>query len=142
MIELIHVDKIYPNGFQALNDVNLKIKDGEFVSIIGLSGAGKSTLARCINRLNDIQKGQILIDGVDIASLKGKALREERRNIGMIFQSFNLVKRSSVYKNVLAGRVGYHSTFETVFGLTVECISEEEYREVTGQEDVPTYLLA
>lgn len=117
MIELIHVDKIYPNGFQALNDVNLKIEDGEFVSIIGLSGAGKSTLVRCINRLNDIQKGQILIDGVDIASLKGKALREERRNIGMIFQSFNLVKRSSVYKNVLAGRVGYHSTFETVFGI-------------------------
>ena len=117
MIELIHVDKIYPNGFQALNDVNLKIEDGEFVSIIGLSGAGKSTLVRCINRLNDIQKGQILIDGVDIASLKGKALREERRNIGMIFQSFNLVKRSSVYKNVLAGRVGYHSTFETIFGI-------------------------
>ena len=117
MIELIHVDKIYPNGFQALNDVNLKIEDGEFVSIIGLSGAGKSTLVRCINRLNDIQKGQILIDGVDIASLKGKALREERRNIGMIFQSFNLVKRSNVYKNVLAGRVGYHSTFETVFGI-------------------------
>ena len=117
MIELIHVDKIYPNGFQALNDVNLKIEDGEFVSIIGLSGAGKSTLVRCINRLNDIQAGQILIDGVDIASLKGKALREERRNIGMIFQSFNLVKRSSVYKNVLAGRVGYHSTFETIFGI-------------------------
>ncbi|MBQ2070220.1 MAG: phosphonate ABC transporter ATP-binding protein [Bacilli bacterium] len=117
MIELIHVDKIYPNGFQALNDVNLKIEDGEFVSIIGLSGAGKSTLVRCINRLNDVQAGQILIDGVDIASLKGKALREERRNIGMIFQSFNLVKRSSVYKNVLAGRVGYHSTFETIFGI-------------------------
>lgn len=117
MIELKDVDKIYPNGFKALSGVNLTIRDGEFVSIIGLSGAGKSTLVRCINRLNDVQRGQILIDGVDIASLKGGALREERRNIGMIFQSFNLVKRSSVYKNVLAGRVGYHSTFETVFGI-------------------------
>lgn len=117
MIELIHVDKVYPNGYQALSDINLKINDGEFVSIIGLSGAGKSTLIRCINRMHDIQGGQILVDGVDISKLKGKALREERRNIGMIFQSFNLVKRSTVYKNVLAGRVGYHNDFETFFGV-------------------------
>jgi phosphonate transport system ATP-binding protein len=100
-----------------LDDVNLTVQDGEFVSIIGLSGAGKSTLIRCINRMHDIQEGQILIDGVDISKLRGKALREERRNIGMIFQSFNLVKRSSVYKNVLAGRVGYHSTWGTLFGV-------------------------
>jgi phosphonate transport system ATP-binding protein len=117
MIELKHVDKIYPNGYQALKDINLTIHDGEFVSIIGLSGAGKSTLIRCINRMHDIQGGQILVDGVDISKLKGKSLREERRNIGMIFQSFNLVKRASVYKNVLAGRVGYHNTFETIFGI-------------------------
>jgi phosphonate transport system ATP-binding protein len=117
MIELSHVDKVYPNGYKALSDVNLKINDGEFVSIIGLSGAGKSTLIRCINRMHDIQKGQILLDGVDISQLKGKALRLERRNIGMIFQSFNLVRRSTVYKNVLAGRVGYHSTIETILGI-------------------------
>lgn len=117
MIELKNVTKIYPNGFKALSDVNLTVQDGEFVSIIGLSGAGKSTLIRCINKMHDIQKGQILIDGVDISSLKGKALSEERRSIGMIFQSFNLVKRSSVYQNVLAGRVGYHNTFETLFGI-------------------------
>jgi phosphonate transport system ATP-binding protein len=90
MIELKHVDKIYPNGYKALSDINLTVKDGEFVSIIGLSGAGKSTLIRCINRMHDIQAGQILVDGVDISRLKGKALRAERRNIGMIFQSFNL----------------------------------------------------
>jgi len=117
MIEIKHVGKTYPNGYKALSDVNLMIQDGEFVSIIGLSGAGKSTLIRCLNRMHDIQHGQILIDGVDISKLKGKALREERRNIGMIFQSFNLVRRSTVFKNVLAGRVGYHNTFETVFGL-------------------------
>jgi phosphonate transport system ATP-binding protein len=117
MIELKHVDKVYPNGYKALSDVNLTIKDGEFVSIIGLSGAGKSTLIRCINRMHDIQAGEILVDGVDVSKLKGKALRLARRNIGMIFQSFNLVKRSTVYKNVLAGRVGYHNTFETLFGI-------------------------
>ncbi len=117
MIEIKNVDKVYPNGFKALNNVNLTIKDGEFVSIIGLSGAGKSTLIRCINRMHDISGGEILIDGVDISSLKGRELRSARKDIGMIFQSFNLVKRSSVYKNVLAGRVGYHNTFETLLGI-------------------------
>lgn len=117
MIEIKHVDKVYPNGFKALNDVNLTIQDGEFVSIIGLSGAGKSTLIRCINRMHDISGGEILIDGTDISSLRGKKLRSARKDIGMIFQSFNLVKRSTVYKNVLAGRVGYHNTFETLFGI-------------------------
>lgn len=117
MLELVGVDKIYPNGYQALSNVNLKVEDGEFISIIGLSGAGKSTLIRCINKMHDIQNGQVLIDGVDISKLKGKALREQRRNIGMIFQSFNLVRRSSVYKNVLSGRVGYHNTIETIFGI-------------------------
>lgn len=117
MIELKNVDKIYSNGYKALSQVNLTIKDGEFISIIGLSGAGKSTLIRCINKMHDIQNGEVLIDGVDISKLKGKALREQRRNIGMIFQSFNLVRRSSVYKNVLSGRVGYHNTFETLFGI-------------------------
>ncbi len=117
MLELKNVDKVYPNGFKALNNVSLEVKDGEFISIIGLSGAGKSTLIRCINRMHDIQGGEILIDGVDISKLKGKALRQQRRSIGMIFQSFNLVRRSSVYKNVLGGRVGYHNTFETIFGI-------------------------
>lgn len=117
MIEIKHVDKVYPNGFKALSDVNLTIHDGEFVSIIGLSGAGKSTLIRCINRMHDISGGEILIDGVDISSLKGKKLRSARKDIGMIFQSFNLVKRSTVFKNVLAGRVGYHNTFETLFNI-------------------------
>lgn len=117
MIEIKHVDKVYPNGFKALSDVNLTIKDGEFVSIIGLSGAGKSTLIRCINRMHDISGGEILVDGVDISSLKGKKLRSARKEIGMIFQSFNLVKRSTVFKNVLAGRVGYHNTFETLFNI-------------------------
>ena len=124
MIVFEHVDKVYPNGYKALKDINLTINDGDFVAIIGLSGAGKSTLLRTINKMHDIQSGKLIVNGQDISSAKGKQLRFIRKNIGMIFQSFNLVKRSSVYKNVLSGRVGYHSFFETLFGI----YSEKEKR--------------
>lgn len=117
MIKFINVDKIYPNGFQALKNINLEINDGEFVAIIGLSGAGKSTLLRAINKMHPISKGEVYVNGQEVSKLEGESLRMMRRNIGMIFQSFNLVKRSSVFKNVLAGRVAYHSTFKTLLGL-------------------------
>lgn len=120
MIQFIDVGKKYSNGFQALEHINLEIKDGEFVAIIGLSGAGKSTLLRTINKMNPATEGQVIVNGRDVSKLEGKALRELRRGIGMIFQSFNLVHRASVYKNVLAGRVAYHSTFRTVLGLFPE----------------------
>ncbi|WP_029192499.1 phosphonate ABC transporter ATP-binding protein [Paenibacillus harenae] len=116
MIELRNVSKMYPNGTKGLNQMNISFAQGEFVAIVGLSGAGKSTLLRSINRLHDITEGDILIDGQSITKAKGKQLRLIRRNIGMIFQSFNLVKRSSVLRNVLAGRVGYHSTLRTILG--------------------------
>ncbi|MNP24015.1 Phosphate-import ATP-binding protein PhnC [compost metagenome] len=96
--------------------MNLTINQGEFVAIVGLSGAGKSTLLRSINRLHDISEGEILINGQSITHAKGKRLRMIRRDIGMIFQSFNLVKRSTVLRNVLSGRVGYHSTLRTILG--------------------------
>lgn len=117
MIEFKNVSKIYPSGVKGLDDVNLTVNDGDFLCIIGLSGAGKSTLLRSINKMHTIQSGTIVVNGDDISKAKGKKLRLIRRNIGMIFQSFNLVNRSSVYKNVLAGRVGYHSTFSTLFGI-------------------------
>jgi len=120
MIKFVDVGKKYPNGFQALEHINLEIKDGEFVAIIGLSGAGKSTLLRTINKMNAATSGKVLVNGKDVNKLEGKELRELRRGIGMIFQSFNLVKRASVYKNVLAGRVAYHSTFKTLFGIFPE----------------------
>lgn len=117
MIECKNVSKTYPNGVRGLKNINLKIEKGEFVVIVGLSGAGKSTLLRSINRLNEISEGEILIDGKSITHAKGSDLRKIRRDIGMIFQSFNLVKRSTVLRNVLSGRVGYHSTIKTVLGL-------------------------
>lgn len=116
MIEIRNVSKNYANGTKGLNHINLTIGRGEFVAIVGLSGAGKSTLLRSMNRLHDITEGEIVIDGKSITAAKGKELRRIRRDIGMIFQSFNLVKRSSVLRNVLAGRVGYHSTLLTLLG--------------------------
>ncbi|MCT1400435.1 phosphonate ABC transporter ATP-binding protein [Paenibacillus sp. p3-SID867] len=116
MIEIHNVSKTYANGTKGLNHINLTIGRGEFVAIVGLSGAGKSTLLRSMNRLHDITEGKIVIDGKSITAAKGKELRRIRRDIGMIFQSFNLVKRSSVLRNVLAGRVGYHSTLLTMLG--------------------------
>lgn len=105
MIEFINVEKKYPNGTKALTDINLKIEQGEFVAIIGLSGAGKSTLLRCVNLMHNITDGQLIVNDVDISKLKGKQIRRFRRRIGMIFQSFNLVTRTSVFKNVLVSFV-------------------------------------
>ncbi|HJC99621.1 phosphonate ABC transporter ATP-binding protein [Candidatus Arthromitus sp. SFB-turkey] len=105
MIEFKDVSKIYPNGVKGLDNINLKIDQGEFVAIIGLSGAGKSTLIRTINRMIDITSGKLTVNGKEVNNLKGKELRKFRRKIGMIFQSFNLVTRTSVIKNVLTAKV-------------------------------------
>ncbi|MEC2077596.1 phosphonate ABC transporter ATP-binding protein [Metabacillus fastidiosus] len=117
MIEFRNVSKVYPNGTKGLNNINLTINKGEFVVIVGLSGAGKSTLLRSINKLHNISSGEILIEDKSITAAKGNELYKIRRDIGMIFQNFNLVKRSSVLRNVLSGRVGYHSTFKMLLGL-------------------------
>lgn len=116
MLEIRHLKKIYADGTVALRDVNFQVPDGEFMVVIGLSGSGKSTLLRCINRLIDPTEGEIIWNGVDLAKLKGDELRHARRQIGMVFQHFNLVKRSSVMVNVLAGRLGYSPTWRSVIG--------------------------
>ncbi len=114
MLEIRNLTKIYNDGTVALRNVSFKVPDGEFLVVIGLSGAGKSTLLRCINRLIDPTEGQILWDGVDITTLQGEDLRNMRRKIGMVFQQFNLVKRSTVLTNVMAGRLGYSPTWRSI----------------------------
>ena len=115
MIVFENVSKVYPEGTKALTDINLTIKDGEFVCIIGLSGAGKSTLLRTINRMHDISSGSLYVNDINVSQCSGRKIRELRRSIGMIFQSFNLVSRVNVYKNVLSGRAGFHSFWGVLF---------------------------
>lgn len=117
MIKFENVNKVYGNGTHALKDVNLEIEQGEFVAVIGLSGAGKSTLIRAVNKMIDINSGKLTVNDIDVSSLKGKELRKFRRKIGMVFQSFNLVNRTSVLNNVLSARVPDMSLFRTLFGL-------------------------
>ncbi len=117
MIEFINCYKEYPNGTKALNNVNLTIEQGEMVAIIGLSGAGKSTLIRLINKMIPVTSGQCIVDGTDVMKLNSSQLRKFRRKIGMVFQSFNLVNRTTVIKNVLAARVADMNFFQTLFGL-------------------------
>ena len=117
IISIQNVSKVYPNGTKGLDNLSLDIQKGEFVIIVGLSGAGKSTMLRSINRLNEITSGDILIDGQSIHKAKGKELRKIRRDIGMIFQNFNLVKRSSVLRNVLSGRIAYYNWWQSALSL-------------------------
>jgi len=117
MLQIQHLRKVYPNGVVALNDVSFKVKDGAFLAIIGLSGSGKSTLLRCINRLIEPTSGKIIWGDIDITAAKGKEILKIRRQIGMVFQQFNLVKRSSVYTNILSGRLGYVETLPSLLHL-------------------------
>ena len=107
MLEIKNLTKVYEGGTQALTDVSFSVKPGEFLAVIGLSGSGKSTLLRCINRLIEPTEGQIIWNGQDVTAASQDEMLKIRRKIGMIFQHFNLVSRSKVITNVLAGRLGY-----------------------------------
>lgn len=133
MLKIEHLTKVYENGFKALDDINLEIPEGQFVAIIGLSGSGKSTLLRCINRLIDPTEGSIVWNGLDITALPDDELRLARRRIGMIFQQFNLVKRSSVLTNVMSGRLGY---VNPIFSLLNYFPSAEKTRAIAALERV------
>jgi phosphonate transport system ATP-binding protein len=109
VLEIRNLTKVYDGRVRALDDVSFTVKKGEFLVIVGLSGSGKSTLMRCINRLVEPTSGQVIFDGIDVTAAAPEELRLVRRRIGMVFQHFNLVRRSSVLTNVLSGRLGYVS---------------------------------
>ena len=124
LIRVEGLSKVFPGGTRALDGVSLTVQRGEFVCVIGPSGSGKSTLLRAINRLLEPSAGRVLLDGQELTRLRGADLRRARRRMGMIFQQFNLVRRSTVLKNVLNGRLGHQegpSTFLPAF-------SEEDRR--------------
>ena len=116
MLKVEHLSKVYPNGTVALKDVSFEVADGEFLAVIGLSGSGKSTLLRCINRLIEPSAGKIVWNGIDVTAASGGEIRKIRRQMGFIFQQFNLVRRSSVMTNVLSGRLGYVNPYQSLVG--------------------------
>lgn len=124
LLTVEHLTKSYDGKGKALHDVSLSLGRGEFVTVIGPSGAGKSTFLRCINRLIDASEGSIEFDGREITCMNKRQMREARRDIGMIFQHYNLVHRATAIENVLQGRLGYLSNFRGIFGL----YSEEDKR--------------
>ncbi|MEX2654629.1 MAG: phosphonate ABC transporter ATP-binding protein [Acidimicrobiia bacterium] len=117
MIEFENVDVTYPGGLKALKNVTLTIGTGELVVIVGLSGAGKSTLLRAINGFVPITAGSVKVDGVEVRGADAKTLRELRSHIGMIFQTFNLVNRTTVINNVLMGRLSKVPRWRSMLGL-------------------------
>jgi len=108
-----NLKKTYSDGTEALKGMSVKVDKKEFVGLIGLSGSGKSTLLRCINRLVEPDSGKVFLDDVEITSLGKKELKRARRNMGMIFQEFNLVERLTAIQNILSGRLGYTSLWRS-----------------------------
>lgn len=127
MLKLENITVSYNNKTNALEDVYLNIEQGEFIGIIGLSGSGKSTLLKAINLLVRPERGKIFIGDKEITSLNTKDLLKIRREIGFVFQDYNLIDRLSVLENVLVGRLGYKSSFKSTLGL----FDDEDYQLAT-----------
>ena len=116
MIQVNHLEKSF-EGFHALKGVDMHVEKGAIYGLVGPNGAGKSTLLRTINRMHDITSGTLTVDGQEVKNLKGKQLRKFRRNIGMIFQSFNLVTRTTVIRNVLMAKVPEMPFWRVLLGI-------------------------
>lgn len=127
ILEFKNVNKTYNKTTKALTDVSFSVDKGEFVSIIGPSGSGKSTILRCINRLVDATKGEILFNGYDVSRADKREIRQVRKKTGMIFQHYNLVDRLSVIENVLHGRLGHKSAISGVVGYYSEQEKEKAF---------------
>ena len=117
MITFKNVSKQYAGNRGALDCIDLTIKQGSMVSIIGPSGAGKTTFIRCVNRLIDCTAGTVEIDGEILQKMNSRRLKQLRRNIGMIFQNYNLVERLTVLENTLHGCLGALPLYRSLFGL-------------------------
>ena len=121
MIKIKNLTHKYKNEKErALKKVNLHIKEGDKLTIIGSSGSGKSTLLKCINRLIEPTSGEIILNKVNLFEAGKKDLRKIRRETGIIFQEFNLIERDTVLKNVLNGRLGYTGTISSCMGIFKE----------------------
>jgi len=126
---------------KAVRDVSLKVKKGEILIILGSSGAGKSTLLKCMNRIIEPDAGEIHIGGRDILSASVSDAEKIRRNMGMIFQQFNLIERNTVLDNVLTGRLGYTSTLNSALGrfsredknIALDCIERVTLQDYAGE---------
>lgn len=127
---LLHIKdlkKAYKKDHFVLKGLNASIEQGEFVVVIGPSGAGKSTFIRTLNKMIDSTEGEIIFDGENLSALKGKRLRAARAKIGMIFQHYNLIGRTNVIKNVLHGRLGHQSFWQSALGLYSQSDIERAY---------------
>ncbi len=122
LLKVEELSKTFPNGVNALKKVSFKVRQGDFIAVLGKSGSGKSTLLRCINRLVESTSGNIVFQEQDIAKLSSKLMRKARRKMGFVFQDYNLVNRSSVISNVLSGRLGYTDSIASL----INYFSEED----------------
>ena len=116
-MKVVDLRKDFGRGVTAVHDVSFDVSEPQMVGVIGRSGAGKSTLLRMINRLTPATRGQVMIDGQDILTLRGTAKRAWQRDCAMIFQQFNLVPRLNVVTNVMLGRLNGHSTLKSMFNI-------------------------
>lgn len=137
LLKIENLHKIYPNGTHALKGVSFEVKEGEFLVVIGLSGSGKSTLLRCINRLIEPTSGNVEFLGKDITHIKGEELRNIKRQIGMVFQQFNLIKRRNVLTNVITGKLASLGTFESILERYNGEVTSEALRclQIVGIDD-------
>ncbi len=128
LLRVKDLHKIYESGTHALKGVSFDVREGEFLVVIGLSGSGKSTLLRCINRLIEPTSGSVEFLDRDITHIAGEELRNVKKQIGIVFQQFNLIKRRSVLSNVINGRLGSLGTLESIFENYSDDVYADAYR--------------